>query len=77
MVRIRMISIKEDPFLKIWLKSRPEKGRANRELSRLLKKLFGEYSFISGATSRGFAPKRVIFGDFRSKNGSLGASMVK
>ena len=55
-VRIRMNfdkrGQKEDPFLKIWLKSRPEKGRANRELSRLLKKLFGEYSFISGATSR-------------------------
>ena len=43
---------KEGPFLKIWVKSRPEKGRANRELSQLLKKIFGEYSFISGATSR-------------------------
>ncbi len=45
-------SQKEEFYLKIWLKSHPEKGRANRELSRLLKKLFGEYSFISGATSR-------------------------
>ena len=55
-VRIRLEkeegSRKEEFYLKIWLKSRPEKGRANRELSRLLKKLFDGYSFISGATSR-------------------------
>lgn len=44
--------LNDEFYLKIWIKSRPEKGRANRELSRLLKKLFGEYSFISGATSR-------------------------
>lgn len=38
--------------LKIWLKSQPEKGKANKELSKLLKDLFGDYTFVSGATSR-------------------------
>ena len=45
-------SRKEEFYIKIWLKSPPKRGKANRELSRLLKKLFGEYSFVSGATSR-------------------------
>lgn len=43
---------KRVPYLKIWLKSPPKKGKANKELSLLLKRVFGDYTFISGATSR-------------------------
>lgn len=43
---------KETPFLKIWLKSPPDKRKANKELSKLLKDLFGDCTFVSGATSR-------------------------
>ncbi|UCG95772.1 MAG: DUF167 domain-containing protein [archaeon] len=51
-VRIKLESSDNGPYLKIWLKSPAKKGRANRELSRLLKKVFGDYTFVSGATSR-------------------------
>lgn len=40
------------PYLKIWLKNPPQKGKANRELDSVLKRVFGSYSFVSGATSR-------------------------
>ena len=51
-VRIRLEENENGPLLKIWLKSQPEKGKANKELSKLLKDVFGEYTFVSGATSR-------------------------
>ena len=38
--------------IKIWLKSPPKDGKANRELFSLLNKLFGDYEFVSGLTSR-------------------------
>ena len=39
-------------YLKVWLKNRAEKGKANKELFKLLKKLFGDFKLVSGATSR-------------------------
>lgn len=33
-------------------KNPPQKGKANRELDSVLKRVFGSYSFVSGATSR-------------------------
>jgi len=42
----------DGPYLKIWLKSQPEKGKANKELLKELKKLFGDVKIVSGATSR-------------------------
>ena len=39
-------------YLKVWLKSRPEKGKANRELFRVLKEIFGDFEFVSGETSK-------------------------
>lgn len=51
-VRIKLESNQEGSLLKIWLKSPAKKGKANKELNKLLKKIFGEYTFISGATSR-------------------------
>ncbi|MCD6477407.1 MAG: YggU family protein [Candidatus Aenigmarchaeota archaeon] len=49
------ISIETDEsgyYLRIWLKSHPEKGKANKELLKELKKLFGRVELVSGATSR-------------------------
>jgi len=40
------------PYLKIWAKSRPERGKANKELLKELKKLFGDVELISGFNSR-------------------------
>jgi len=38
--------------LKVWLKSWPEKGKANRELFHVLKEIFGDFEFVSGETSK-------------------------
>ena len=50
----KVVMEKDDngPYLKVWLKSPPEKGKANKELLGLLKRIFGEFEFVSGATSR-------------------------
>ncbi len=40
------------PYLKVWLKSPAQKGKANKELDTLLKRLFGDYKLVSGATSK-------------------------
>lgn len=34
-------------YLKIWLKSPAEKGKANKELVNRIKHIFGEFSFVS------------------------------
>ena len=49
------ISLERDlngPYLRIWLKSQPEKRKANKELLKELKKVFGEVEIVSGASSR-------------------------
>ncbi|MCD6398821.1 MAG: YggU family protein [Candidatus Aenigmarchaeota archaeon] len=49
------ISLERDlngPYLRVWLKSQPEKGKANKELLKELKKVFGEVEIVSGASSR-------------------------
>ena len=51
-VRIRLERDDRGEYLKIWLKSPPRKGKANKELDKVLIDIFGEYSFVSGATSR-------------------------
>ena len=51
-VRIKLFGSGKDKYLKIWLKSPPKKGKANKELDKILRKKFGEYKFVSGATSR-------------------------
>ncbi len=38
--------------VKIWLKSPAKDGKANKELSLLLNKVFGSYKFVSGRISR-------------------------
>ena len=42
----------EKNFLKIKIKSRPQKGQANLELVKELSKIFGEIKIISGQNSR-------------------------
>ena len=42
----------EKSFLKIKVKSRPQKGQANNELLKELKKILGEIKIISGLNSR-------------------------
>lgn len=39
-------------YLKVWLKSPPKGGRANKELFKLLREVFGDFEFVSGLTSR-------------------------
>ncbi len=42
----------EDGVFKIWIKSAPEKGKANKELEKYLKKISGtQVKIISGLTS--------------------------
>ncbi len=42
----------EDGTFKIWLKSAPEKGKANKELQKYLKKITGiSVKIVSGLTS--------------------------
>lgn len=43
----------ENGTFKIWLKSAPEKGKANRELQKYLKKVTGiQVEIVSGRTSK-------------------------
>jgi len=42
----------EKSFLKIKVKSRPQKGQANNELLKELKKILGKIKIISGLNSR-------------------------
>lgn len=51
-VRIELEKSGNEEYLKIWLKSQPKKGKANKELDKVLRKIFGDYEFVSGATSR-------------------------
>ena len=42
----------DELFIEAHLKERPEKGKANKELLRELKKLFGDLELVSGHSSR-------------------------
>jgi len=49
------IELKNDEngsYMKIWVKSQPEKGKANREILKELKKIFGDVKIVSGMVSR-------------------------
>ncbi len=39
-------------YLSLHVKKPPKKGMANKEVDKVLRKVFGDYSFVSGATSR-------------------------
>lgn len=42
----------EGEVLTVWIKSKPIEGAANRELLRILKKVFGDARLVGGAKSR-------------------------
>ncbi|MCD6398852.1 MAG: YggU family protein [Candidatus Aenigmarchaeota archaeon] len=49
------IELKNDEngsYMKIWVKSQPEKGKANKEILKELKKIFGDVKIVSGMASR-------------------------
>ncbi|MEM2947986.1 MAG: DUF167 domain-containing protein [Candidatus Anstonellales archaeon] len=42
----------ENGVLKVWVESKPEKGKANRELVQKLSEIFGSAELVSGQKSR-------------------------